>query len=167
MHLIILTRYSRIYVKIWKWKKILCETVRKVDVSLESLLPVCMSRGEYIWSWLMSSYIVFLSKSLILFLWRFSDASHFTLTFAIPCIFAFVFQWSHVWLQVLFLFFDNWANYFSEIFFFWLQKYILSLQPLGFDGASLFFRETQLSELEIDRDLSTYVYYSSLDVLPR
>lgn len=38
---------------------------------------------------------------------------------------------------------------------------------LGFDGALLFFRETQLSEFEVDRDLSTYVYYSSLDVLPR
>lgn len=120
MHLIILTRYSRIYQKIWKWKKILCETVRKVDVSLESLLPVCMSRGEYIWSWLMSSYIVFLSKSLILFLWRFSDASHFTLTFAIPCIFAYVFQWSHtgVWLQVFVSLCDNWENYFFGNFSF-------------------------------------------------
>lgn len=171
MHIIILTRYSRIYWKIWKWKKILCETVRKVKWIYNekaSYRYVCFAWSIFDHG-LCPHTLLFLSESLILFLWRFSDASHFTLTFAIPCIFAYVFQWSHtgVWLQVLFLFFDNWANYFSEIFFFWLQKYILSLQPLGFDGASLFFRETQLSELEIDRDLSTYVYYSSLDVLPR
>lgn len=109
----------------------------------------------------------FYRKPLILFLWRFSDASHYTLTFAIPCIFAFVFQFSHagVWLQVSFLFATTGQTRFRNFFSFDYRNICLSV--LGFDGASLFFRETQLSEFEIDRDLSTYVYYSSLDVLPR